>query len=347
MSQNICSNVVCVPGGWGTHSQYSGYDILAERLESLGGRIERPRSHSFVARLAGKFWLEVSGLSRRKLDHFYGARMFLDERRLRLSAANASVVHFLSAENSFSFLRRPNIVCTFHGTPKIWDESLRSREPLKALRAAIALAPNQVSYLRQIIQDVVLIPYGVDPVAFAPGSPSLKHPERLRIAVVGSFMRDFAALERVAAATAARKNIEFSILGPLEETRRFRHYPHCRVLPRLPYPEYLAFLQGAHALFLPLIDAAANTAIVEAMACGLAIMTNRGEGQAYYVGDAGWLYENEEEALEILTEPSFKEQCVERGAKARKRVLERFSWEKIVPQVVGLYSRLTGYTTPF
>jgi glycosyltransferase involved in cell wall biosynthesis len=340
MNQNICSNVVCVPGGWGTHSQYSGYDILADRLESLGARIERAREHSFAARLAGKFWLEASGLSRMKLTHVYGARMFLDERRLRLSAANASVVHFLSAENSFSFLRRPNIVCTFHGTPKIWDESLRSREPLKALRAAIALAPNQVPYLRQSIQDVVLIPYGVDPMAFAPGNPSLKSRGALRLVVVGSFMRDFEALDRIARATADRSDLEFLILGPLKETRRFQRYAHCRVLPRLTYMEYLAFLQGADALFLPLLDAAANTAIVEAMACGLAVLTNRGEGQAYYVGDAGWLYENEEEALNILNDPSLKEQCVGRGAKARARILERFSWDKVAPQVVELYSRL-------
>ncbi len=341
-NQNICSNVVCVPGAWGTHSQYSGYDLLADRLEDLGARVERPRAHSFAARLAAKIWLEASGLSSRKLCRVYGARTFLDERRLRLSAAGSSIVHFLSAENSFSFLRRANIVCTFHGTQRNHAASLVNREPLKAVRAAIALTPDMARYLLEMIQDVVVIPYGVDPKAFAPASPSLKHPERLRLAVVGSFMRDFDALERVLAATADRKNLEFSILGPLEQTRRFIRFSHCRVLPRLPYPEYRALLQGSDALFLPLIDAAANTAILEAMACALPIVTNGGGGPAYYIGDGGWLYERTEDVVELFKEPSFKEECLARGAKARARALDKFSWDKIVPQVLELYGRLAG-----
>lgn len=339
-NQNICSNVVCVPGAWGTHSQYSGYDILADRLEDLGAKIARSRAHSFTARLTAKIWLEASGLSGRKLCRVYGVRTFLDERRLRLSAAGSTIVHFLSAENSFSFLRRANIVCTFHGTHRNRAGYLVSREPLKAVRAAIALTPDLARYLREVIQDVVVIPSGVDPKAFAPISPSPKHPERLRLAVVGSFMRDFDALERVLAATADRKNLEFSILGPPEQTRRFIRFSHCRILPRLPYPEYLALLQGSDALFLPLIDGAANTAVLEAMACGLAVVTNSGEGPAYYVGDGGWLYGRTEEALELLKDASFKEQCALRGQAARKRVLERFAWERIVPQVLDIYKRL-------
>lgn len=337
--------VVVVPGGWGTHSQRSGYDILAERLGDLGAQVEPARKHSFAARLVGKLWLEVSGLSRKKFTPVYGASMFLEERRLSRLARDASLIHFLSAENSFSFARHTNIVCTFHGTPAIWNRTLVSREPLKAVRAAIALSPNQVPFLQESLRDVVLIPYGVDPTAFAPGVPSLKSPDKLRLAVVGSFMRDFEALERVAAATANRE-LEFLILGPLEQTRRLQRYAHCKVLPRLPYPEYLALLQGADALFLPLLDAAANTAIVEAMSCGLPILTNRGGGQAFYVGEGGWLYEREEEALQLLNDPGFKAACATRGAAARRRVLDNFSWEKIVPQILALYRRIDRRAVP-
>jgi glycosyltransferase involved in cell wall biosynthesis len=220
------------------------------------------------------------------------------------------------------------------------DRSIVNQQPLKAVRAAIALTPDQAAYLRQMISDVVVIPSGVDPEAFSPPSAPLKDPQLLRFAVVGSYMRDFAALERVAAATTQRKDIEFAILGPAEQTQRFRHYPHCRVLPRLPYPDYLRLLQSSDALFLPLQEGAANTAVLEAMACGIAVVTNAGEGPGYYVGDGGWLYGSTEEVMELLKDASFKQQCGARGDRARRRVLEKLSWDKIVPQVVELYRRL-------
>lgn len=335
-----CSGVVCVPAGWGTHSQYSGYDILADRLHALGATLVAGRTHGFLARAMAKAWLEATGMSRRKLSSVYGASVYLDERRLRPYADAASIVHFISAENSFSFLRHPRIVSTFHGSPGILDRHIVSRDPMKRIRTAIALAPNQVPWIKQTIDDVVLIPTGVDPDAFSPGAPSDKHPQAVRLAVVGQFMRDFDALERVAAATRERKDLEFRILGPLEKTRRFESYPHCRVFSRLPYPDYLAFLRQADALYLPLLDGMANTALVEALACGLPVITNKVEGQEYYVGDAGWLFERDEEVVSWLRDPAFKTQCAARGEKARARALERFAWDKVVAQVLGIYRRL-------
>ncbi len=336
-------NVICIPGGWKNHSENSGYDVLAERLRFLGARIVEPQPHSVLARLMGRFWLQSTGLWRKRLSSYYGASMFLDERRLSSIVKKNSIVHFLSAENSFSFFRHPNIVCTFHATLRDREKYLLNKEAMKHVRAAIALTPDEAAYLRLEIKDVALIPSGINTEAFFPAKNSrLKNPGILRLAVVGSYLRDFAALERAVKANEDKKKVmEFLILGPKDETRRFSAYPHCRILPRLSYEEYLDLLQGSDALFLPLLDGAANTAVLEAMACGLPVVTNGGEGPSFYVGDAGWLYENIEEAIDILRDRNFKEQCVVRGYKARARAMEMFSWDKVVPQVVELYRRLS------
>ena len=338
----LCENVVCIPGGWKHHSENSGYDFLAERLRRLGARIEYPRPHSVFARLIGRLWLESSGLWRKRFSSYYGTSMLLDERRLSSIVKKNSIIHFLSAENSFSFFRHPNIVCTFHSTLRDREKYFVNKEAMKRVRAAIALTPDEAAYLRQEIKDVAVIPSGINTEAFFPAEGSLlKNPRVLKLLVVGSFWRDFSALERAVKANEDKKEIvEFLILGPTEETRRFLSYPHCRVLSRLPYKEYLDLLQSSDALFLPLLDGAANTAVLEAMACGLPVVTNAGEGPSFYVGDSGWLYENVEEAIAILRDPYFKEQCAIRGVKARARAVEIFSWDKVVPQIVELYRRV-------
>jgi alpha-1,6-mannosyltransferase len=93
--------------------------------------------------------------------------------------------------------------------------------------------------------------------------------------------------------------------------------------------------------------------VLEAMACGLPIVATNGGGVAELVdADTGILAEpNSVDSLAGAIEAIFGRDLAEMGQAARRKAVERYDWNEILPQVLGRYDALLGsrhhaYPTP-
>src|SRR5262249_62068611 len=88
----------------------------------------------------------------------------------------------------------------------------------------------------------------------------------------------------------------------------------------------------AAALFMPVVDATANNAILESMACGTPVISTGVGGIPDYVDDSsGWLFPPNEvlgivELVEKLSHERWRAESLRIGA--RRKAIE-FSWERV------------------
>lgn len=321
-------------------------DPAAARVRTLASPLRDPRGGY------GRAFL-------RRLLRRPGARGYslydLTAERAALSSSwrgQADVLHFLDGERVrylpglLRLLRRlrpmPAVLATFH-QPSQRLESLCDLRPLRFLDHAVAVCSEQVSCLARRLprERVSVIPHGVDVEWFRPGA-GLKAVDTFICLTVGHHLRDFGALLSTACELRARADIRFHIvsppegLGPCPDNVRIHRDVSDEALLRL--------YQGAHALFLPLLDATANNALLEGLACGLPVLAADLPGVRDYVSDrkeAVLVSGNSVQAFvrEILALRARPELRLALGLAARRRA-EELSWSGIAARYQALYQRL-------
>lgn len=256
------------------HAEPSGYDRVLERIpgrrlrSDLLLRLTRP----LPDRLFG--WLRNGGLYRRY--HFVhelraAAPFLLGSRR---------VFHFAYADNGYRYLGRlPNlhdhrIVATFHRPATVLESCFRDPRPITRLDHAILLGESQRAFFRRHLDDsrVTCIPYGVDIEFFCPGDEPR---DRRRCLFVGHYLRDFETLRTTVRLLAARlPDVSVSVVTRPRFAAGLAGLPNTEVRSEISDVELRALYRSSAVLLLPLLDAVANTTILEAIACGLPVVTS-------------------------------------------------------------------------
>ncbi len=254
------------------------------------------------------------------------------------------VVHFLDGEHSGRFLPRllrlarrssVRVMATFHQPPAIVRELL---DPalLRQLDEIVLVSPSQRPYFAEHVVEERLhvILHGVDTEFFHPTSDA-RPAGRMRCITAGYWLRDWPTFRAVAA---AMTDVDFAVVAGRRPD--VEGLPNVRTYTGIDDERLAALYRSADVLFLPLLDATANNALLEGMASGLPVVASDLEAVRAYLpredgilvrpgGPGGFL-----DALARLRGDA--ELRVHMGRRARRRA-EALAWPRLVRQYEALY----------
>ena len=317
------------------HSAYSGYRQLARRQEDVD--------------LLSGWWPQrlpvgvADAVVRRTRRPAYSpTSMGLELAALRrMLSRPRDIYHVLYGEDDYHYLaiaapllRRAGgkLLASFHQPPAIFDDAVPKRI-LPQLDGALVCTDEQAQHLSLWIprSRIHRVPHGVDTTFFAPDGVRRDCSEAMTVMTVGIWQRDFDVLEQVVATFAERDTqVRFVVVGTPEVTARFARQPGVDARTGISDDELRDLYRRADVLFLPLVQAAANNTLLEAMACGLPIVATDLPGVREYAGRDGALFVPAFDpaaavgAISRLVSDAMRRERL--GRRARERALV-FDWE--------------------
>jgi len=287
------------------HSGHSGPYQFLRRLpegEYEATHLAVPLGAEFAGDMAPLYRKAGAMLGVRSFGQQGNAWLAEAEVLIQCAAEKIDLVHFIDGELTgwlvpltppavFKDGVRPTLVATFHQPPSLLKGMINA-ELLRRLDGVIALCDTQRKFLQCYIdpQRVFLIPHGVDTQFFHPPPRAFERPTReaVRLLLVGHWMRDletaFAAIKHI---RGAGLKLELTVVSPrFPATMRDGD---CVVRSGVSDEALREAYWSADLLFLPLIDATANNAVLEAMACSLPVISTDVGGVKEAVGDEAGL----------------------------------------------------------
>jgi glycosyltransferase involved in cell wall biosynthesis len=257
----------------------------------------------------------------------------------------SGVVHFLHGEHDFHYSGRIarylgwQTVATFHAPPRILEKRFAGDPVAPGLDAAVCLARNQVEYFAQLMDSrkVHFVPLGVDTEFFSPGD---RYDPNLCL-IVGQHLRDFPTLRKTLYGlhSAVPKLRVVAVVLP-EYQKQLPREPWLEVASDLSDDSLREQYREAAFLLIPLLDGAANCAVVEGLACGVPIVTTKIGGTDDYLtpacaemcppGDAEALVEA---GVALLTDEA-KNGEMRLAARSQART---FDWRSVVSTLTDVY----------
>ncbi len=329
------------------HAARSGYDRLADYLgetvplsrglHALGETLLRAPA-LLTARFGGQY--EYS-----RYDYVMeqaAIRHFLRHR--------GAVYHALYGEKSYRRLGRfagrngNRIVVTLHHPPEHNAWLFRSTEHLRRVDLAVVVSRNQLPYWAERLgaDRVRHVPYAVDTDYFTPAPAPAAPRAGFRCLFAGFHERDFDRLPEVADRLLRTvPGCSFTMVcGDPRCAAVVARNPRAAWRPRVDDDAYRALLQSADALVLPLVRSTTSTAVLEALACGVPVVTNRGGIEDYLDGRCSLLAAPGDADGLVAAAAGLAADPARRAAMsraARERAL-RFAWPAAARAMAGVYA---------
>jgi len=347
--------ILCLTKNFKTQTPSGGYDQLAKFIGAQ--TVSRPVISSLPMRLTEKLWNFGFGDKPHLFSHLSHGYRFEDrvceERAFwRAVLQRPDIVHVLYGDWALDTLLRrkelltSDVVATFH----LPADSVANRFEhaqkglLERLGGAILLSSSDLETYSAWLgpEKVMYIPHGIDTEVFRPAEfiPS----RTARFVFIGMMLRDFEVAHRVI--DQCRQdgiNAEFWVVIPQAGTHYFTGCTNARIVSNFSETELINLYQSSDALFLPLIQSSANNAILEALACGLPVVSTRIGGVPDYVDETcGWLLPpaDFESAYECVRSIVLNRESAWQKRDAARFKSESFAWEGVIIPLLEGYMRL-------
>jgi glycosyltransferase involved in cell wall biosynthesis len=350
-------NVTWVRESFSHMGLYSGYDQLCSddthwssiNANSVWRHLDR--KVPFIPRKA------LNQILRR--DHFspfYDVKSAYAELSVLIHCLHSpqDIIHINYGENNLGYLSRYRqhlkykLVVTNH-QPVSWWKLMYSPESLTKIDSLIVLSKREAEYFEEFLPGkVTFIPHGVNTSFFHPASS--KKSAAPRCVFSGSWLRDVETLVCVVERLLKlHQSIEFDMVVPLSNRHRDIFYrlasnERVRWHAKVDDNELRSIYQNASLLLLPLLDCTANNALLEAMSCGLPIVSNSIGGMLDYTNQSfaslvsrGDVDGFTEAVLDILG--STERQKI-MGTAARDYAQKNFDWKVISQATLDLYRQI-------
>ena len=330
------------------HAHYSGYARLIDFLEQPDVIHGETRLPYRLAKWLGEMSTLKAGLYdsqsvQKEVELFF--------RLKKSSIKEKTIVHYLNGERDIRYLlknknknKQLKFCATFHKPPEVLRKIIKETSYLKKLDGVICVGQNQVDFLRNWLdlEHVSYIPHGVDTRFFHPLNKKKLSKNML---FVGQHLRDFEMLNTTLPIILAEdKNASIDIILKKEYKEKIKlpNSNRIRIHSGIGDNQLKTFYQKATFLYLPLLDSTACNSILEALACGLPVLTsNVGGNQAYLNCGGGFLLSDKDEfsqlALELLKD---SDRCDLLSKEARLQAL-KYDWGNIAADIISFYKKIT------
>lgn len=334
------------------HSALSGYCRLADFLPDSKKYIYfRNKELSFIKRfLAGAIkrisetrWFTWDSL-KRQIAVCKEVRK--NERR--------KLFHFLYGENGFFWAarfahKRGHFVCaTFHNTTEMLFSMFRNVNSFKYLDAVILMSKTQIKFFKEINYSgkIYVIPHGIDTSYFSPDEIGMPGDEMFCISV-GFFERDYQTLKQVAEKLQENSKIKFIVVSSRNVCKQFSGLNNVSTYTNINDSELLSLYRNSDVFLFSVESATVSNSLLEAMSCGLPIVTENLGGIPEYVTDdcAIFFKKNDVAGLNNILLKLADSPCLRKsmGLASRKRALE-LDWKKIASKTIEVYKEISrGY----
>lgn len=328
------------------HARHSGYDRFAEHL---GQRIRAPIRTRWLPGRAGTAVNRAVAAAVGRPRYSVGVLLAELAAAAHMLRRENSLYHVMYGDRDLLLLRfvagrnGNRLIATFHGPLAVPAPSLEWLP--HTLDAAILVAEYQRSYFESLLPPdrIFVVRHGVDSEFFVPGSEASQ--DRTCI-TVGSHLRDFDTLTRaVERVWREDPGVRF-VFGGLESERALgplARDDRVRVLGRVSDAELRTAYQSADVALFAFHDATASNSLLEAMACGLPVVTTDVGGVGEYVngeaaclcppGDAERMADH---VLALLSDP----QRARRMGRASRAVAVEHDHRAMAAEVRAVYARV-------
>jgi len=304
------------------------------------------------------YWLRFPG----KMKVVYWWRQFYERRAFRLLKRNsARCLHYFYPEQSVcdpDLMRgsSANVIFSCHLPVNheffSGETSIAFRRTLERVQGIIVMSPDLVQDYERLAPQakVRFIPHGIDEQYFAYEEymPNQRKPS---ILIVGSMMRDFERIGSVIRLS-VEQNQPFSYdlviskdaANSLRSSLEPKELAVCRFHRGISDQALVDLYHRSSLLFLPLVAATANNAVLEAMAMGLPVLTSDFSATRAYGADTILYCENansDQFWLNVLDSAlSEQEKLRSLSRRARLRIETKLGWKVIAKRIEEEFSEL-------
>ena len=256
-------------------------------------------------------------------------------------------VHFIFGEfaapkRMASYHRKgARVIVSVHCSARRWDSVWLRPDGYARADEVVLTSESQRPFVARDVPEerIRTILHGVAADCFSP--PAVRTPRgKFRMFMLGDTERDHDFAAQVAARLPADK-FEWRIRTVSHEKSLYAGIPCVNLLPRLTDAEMLEEYRQADVLAMPMLDSAANNVILESMACGTPVLTNRVGGVPEYVApESNFVLSNDrnvEEWVAQLLELERNRDVAERRRPAVRAWAEKFDWKLIAADYQAAY----------
>jgi glycosyltransferase involved in cell wall biosynthesis len=341
--------------------RHSGYDQLCDEISKIepGNYRSVWRKQKSRPRYGIDYLLRLVA-GRIKASPFYNLNSTAAEIKTLWKSLiqHPDLIHITYVENqsgiltNWSQLFSFKILGTIHQPASWWRLRYGHPEILRLFHALIVLGRKEVTYFEKYCAGkVYFLPHGVDTDFFSPaqqiGRSNNSYP---RCVFVGRWLRDVESLVQIIDKLVTKNpQIRYDMVVPHKDRNNSLYYRIARHEQVFWYDgisdvQLRNIYQQGSLLLLPLIDSVANTSIVEAVACGLPVISNDVGGVPDYTNKAfADLFPTgdiEGMANAVLSLVDDAEEQRKRREAARAFAEENLSWKKIAGQTFKIYQKV-------
>jgi glycosyltransferase involved in cell wall biosynthesis len=340
---------------WEHHTASGGY----VQLEGYVGTevVHRRRDgRSILWRIPRRLWRLCSYSRPYLID--YGYEDWLAEMYVlcRSRWKRLDVVHVLNGDEQLDLLLRQRrllscpLIATFHLPAHRVRErfEVTQKHLLTGIDLAVVVSRTQLPAFRGWLGEdrVVYIPHGINTDRFCPGERVTRQ-GCARVITVGQHMRDWEAIgEIINQCNAQNLEVRFDFVAWQIGLPRSAHYPNVHFHSGIPEEQLIQLYREADALLMPVLDATATNAALEALACGTPVISTRIGGMEDYVDDTcGWLFEPGEvtRIVELISDLCNEPEVgSSRRSGARNKALG-FSWDAVAQRMRVVYDAVARH----